>query len=100
MKPTGGPVFPGGMTTPTPSMTATTISPYYNSRTSGAAGSYGSTYATHESGLTIRDQFASHALIGYMLWEGAGAQAQFSPTEIARRCFAVADAMIAERVRE
>lgn len=66
--------------------------------------SYTASYTYHgefgEQGLTIRDHFASQALVGFMLWEGAGAQATFSPTEIAKRCFAVADAMLEERARE
>ena len=121
MKPTGGPVAPpqpliaslqpqtggypqqGSIT-----VQQNTYSGNYGNLTQGTVTfphppAYSATY-THGvmdgQGLTIRDHFASQALVGFMLWEGAGAQAQFSPTEIAKRCFAVADAMLEERARE
>lgn len=55
------------------------------------------------SGMTLRDWFAGQALSGFSgindPYDSAG-EFSWDPWEIARRCYDIADAMIAEKERE
>lgn len=102
MKPDGGPAFPSTSTY----QSGTYQVPNYQATYGGLAGATPPmttvpVYSTStQIGMSLREWLAGQALTGYMLWEGSGAHAQFAPHEIAKRCFAIADAMLEERNRE
>lgn len=56
-------------------------------------------------GMTLRDYFAAAALVGLAAYEGLAGEQSASPTKDfraidAKRCFAMADAMLAARQKE
>jgi len=50
----------------------------------------------HETGITIRDDFAGRALMGVMMNEKTH---QWEPKAIADMCYKIADAMMEERIK-
>lgn len=52
---------------------------------------------TPQSGMTLRDWFAGHALCGLLAWSPEEGHKQYSPETAALIAYDMADAMIAER---